>query len=93
MTAKAYTHEVAVTAELIDGGGVLYHANFFVLAERAREAAPNELGSPTARMWREGRALMVRTLSAEYWAPVFAGARSGAAGPFGCTPLHASSAD
>jgi YbgC/YbaW family acyl-CoA thioester hydrolase len=73
---KAYLYEVEATPDLIDAGGVLYHPNHLVLAERAREAALEELGSPLQRqMWSDGRALLVRNLSAEYRKPVFAGAK------------------
>jgi YbgC/YbaW family acyl-CoA thioester hydrolase len=73
---RAHLYEVEATPDLIDAGGVLYHANHLVLAERAREAALGELGSPLhQQMWSDGRALLVRDVSAQYRKPVFAGAK------------------
>jgi acyl-CoA thioester hydrolase len=71
---RAHIYEVEATPDLIDEGGLLNHANYLVLAERARGAALEELGSPLDRqMWSDGRALVVRDLSVQYRKPVFAG--------------------
>jgi acyl-CoA thioester hydrolase len=75
MTDDTFLHEVDVTADLIDAFGILYHANFLLLAERAREAALKELGTPVDQLWNQGCGLPVRDLSVQYRKPVFVGSR------------------
>jgi acyl-CoA thioesterase FadM len=70
-----YTHHVDVTSDLLDRGIGLAHPNYLVLAERARAAAFEELGSPIDVMWRDGFVLLVRSIAIDYRKPIFAGAR------------------
>ncbi len=72
---STHTHQVDVTSDLLDLGIALHHPNFLVLAERARAAAFEELGSPVDVMLSSGFALLVRSISIEYLKPIFAGAR------------------
>jgi acyl-CoA thioesterase FadM len=68
-----HTHHVNVPYDLLDRGMTLHHPSHLVLAERARAAALEELGSSVDDMWDSGFALLVRSLSIEYLEPVYAG--------------------
>jgi acyl-CoA thioester hydrolase len=53
-----------------DAGGVVYHANYLTLAERARTECLRDLGIPHARMIAEHDCLfMVRRVELEYLRP------------------------
>jgi acyl-CoA thioester hydrolase len=53
-----------------DAGGVVYHANFLRLAERARTEALRDLDVPHAEMTRQfGLIFMVRRAKLDYLAP------------------------
>lgn len=53
-----------------DAGGVVYHANYLNMAERARSEALRDLGVPHAEMLRDhGVIFMVRRANLDYHAP------------------------
>ena len=67
---SAPRYEVRVYYEDTDAGGVVYHANYFRFAERARTEALRGLGVPHAEMQSQaGLIFMVRRGKVDYLAP------------------------
>ena len=66
----AHHYEVRIYYEDTDAGGVVYHASFLRLAERARTEALRDLDVPHAEMTRQhGLVFMVRRAKLDYLAP------------------------
>ena len=66
----AHQYRCRVYYEDTDAGGVVYHANFLRLAERARTEALRDLDVPHAEMTRLfGLLFMVRRAKLDYLAP------------------------
>ena len=66
----AHRYPVRVYYEDTDAGGVVYHARYLGMAERARTEALRDLGVPHAEMERDhGVIFMVRRVSLEYLRP------------------------
>jgi acyl-CoA thioester hydrolase len=66
----AHHYTVRVYYEDTDAGGVVYHANFLRMAERARTEALRDLDVPHAEMTRQfGLIFMVRRAKLDYLAP------------------------
>ena len=72
-TGTCHVHTVDLTFNLLDPGNSLHHANYLVLADRARGATLQDLGSPPHELWQDGYVLIVRGLCVDYCEPVFAG--------------------
>lgn len=67
---SAPRYELRVYYEDTDAGGVVYHANYFRFAERARTEALRALGVPHAEMESQhGVIFMVRRGKVDYLAP------------------------
>jgi acyl-CoA thioester hydrolase len=65
-----HLYRVRVYYEDTDAGGVVYHANYLRLAERARTEALRDLSVPHAEMTRLfGLIFMVRRVNLDYLAP------------------------
>lgn len=45
-----YTYETRIYYQDTDAGGIVYHANYLAIAERARTEALREMGAPHAEM-------------------------------------------
>ncbi len=70
MTASPHEHALRVYYEDTDAGGVVYHARFLALAERARTEMLREAGAPHAALLRDhGLMFMVRRVEVEYLRP------------------------
>ena len=66
----AHVYETRVYYADTDAGGVVYHANYLDMAERARTEALRDTGLPPARLLAEhDRHFMVRRLNLEYLRP------------------------
>ncbi len=69
-TAAAHRYPVRIYYEDTDAGGIVYHANYLRLAERARTEALRELGIPHAELVaRFNRMLVVRRAKLDYLEP------------------------
>lgn len=67
---SAHRYETRVYYADTDAGGVVYHATYLDMAERARTEALREAGLPHARMAAEhDRQFMVRRVNLEYFRP------------------------
>jgi acyl-CoA thioester hydrolase len=67
---RTHRFPVRVYYEDTDAGGVVYHARYLGMAERARTEALRDLGVPHAEMERDhGVIFMVRRVSLEYLRP------------------------
>ena len=65
-----HTYQARVYYEDTDAGGVVYHARFLGMAERARTEALRDAGVPHAELTRDhGLAFVVHRLAAEYHRP------------------------
>ncbi|MBN9509023.1 MAG: YbgC/FadM family acyl-CoA thioesterase [Alphaproteobacteria bacterium] len=65
-----HLYRVRVYFEDTDAAGVVYHANYLGLAERARTEALRDLGVPHAELLRDhGLIFMVRRAKLDYLAP------------------------
>lgn len=63
-------HALRVYFADTDAGGMVYHANYLVFAERARSEALRDLGAPHAElMGQYGLILVVRGAEIDYQAP------------------------
>jgi acyl-CoA thioester hydrolase len=66
----AHRYQIRVYYEDTDAGGVVYHANYLRLAERARTEALRDLGVPHAQMVSQhGVMFMVRRIKVDYLEP------------------------
>lgn len=69
MTAP-HSFQVRIYYENTDAGGIVYHASYLGLAERARTEMLRDMGYSHAKKFeQEGIAFAVRTLSIDYSAP------------------------
>ncbi len=65
-----HTYSLRVYYEDTDAGGVVYHARYLGMAERARTEALRDAGVPHAELTRDhGLAFVVHRLAAEYKRP------------------------
>ena len=55
-----------VDFDLLDAGNVVYHPNYFILCERARNAALAQAGYGFDRLWAEHSALAVLACTAKF---------------------------
>lgn len=68
--ASAHRYAVRVYYEDTDAGGVVYHATYLRMAERARTEALRDLGVPHTEMSEQhGLSFMVRRVNLDYAAP------------------------
>jgi len=68
--ASLFKHQVRIYYADTDAGGVVYHANYLMFAERARLEAMREAGHPHADLIAEHDCLfMVRRVEVEYLRP------------------------
>lgn len=66
----AHRYETRIYYEDTDAGGVVYHANYLRMAERARTEALRDLGVPHAELTAQyGLFFMVRRIKMDYVAP------------------------
>ncbi len=66
----AHHHQIRVYYEDTDAGGVVYHATYLRLAERARTETLRDLGVPHAEMVSQhGVMFMVRRIKVDYLEP------------------------
>jgi acyl-CoA thioester hydrolase len=66
----AHHHQIRVYYEDTDAGGVVYHATYLRLAERARTEALRDLGVPHAELVSQhGVMFMVRRIKVDYFEP------------------------
>ena len=66
----AHRYRLRVYYEDTDAGGIVYHANYFHFAERARTEALREAGIPHSKLVRDfGRMLVVRRSEIDYLRP------------------------
>jgi len=67
---SSHHYRLRIYYEDTDAGGVVYHATYLRMAERARTEALRDLGVPHAQMAREfGVIFMVRRAKLDYLAP------------------------
>ena len=70
MTDKAHTFPLRVYYEDTDAGGIVYYANYFKFAERARTEMLRDVGIESSTLMAEhGLVFAVRSLSADYKKP------------------------
>ena len=68
MTFKqTYLYQTQVDFDLLDAGNVVYHPNYLILCERARNAALAAAGYPFQEMWSNGYALAVVDCHSKYF--------------------------
>jgi YbgC/YbaW family acyl-CoA thioester hydrolase len=72
---NTHVHYADVTSDLLDAGNALYHANYFVLSDRARGGVFEGVGYPLHELWEDGYSLLVREVTSEFLKPVPAGAK------------------
>jgi acyl-CoA thioester hydrolase len=65
-----YTYETRIYYQDTDAGGIVYHANYLAIAERARTEALREMGAPHAQMVAEfGVMFVVHRVNLHYQRP------------------------
>ncbi len=65
-----YTYETRIYYQDTDAGGIVYHANYLAIAERARTEALREMGAPHAQMVAEfGVMFVVHRANLHYQRP------------------------
>lgn len=65
-----YTYTTRIYYQDTDAGGIVYHANYLSLAERARTEALREMGAPHAQMVAEyGVMFVVHRVNLHYQRP------------------------
>ena len=70
MTSKIFSITSRVYYEDTDAGGVVYHANYFKFAERARTELLRDIGWDRPRQEKElGVSFLVRQAEIDYFAP------------------------
>ncbi|MHA1597983.1 MAG: tol-pal system-associated acyl-CoA thioesterase [Alphaproteobacteria bacterium] len=70
MTDKTHVFALRVYYEDTDAGGIVYYANYFKFAERARTEMMRDIGIESSRMMEDhGLVFAVRSLSADYKKP------------------------
>lgn len=68
--SRTHRHPVRVYFEDTDAGGVVYHASYLRMAERARTESLRDAGLPHAHlMGQHGLVFVVRRVAIEYLAP------------------------
>ena len=63
---KLHIHRLSVEFDLLDAGNVVYHPNYLILCERARNAALSEAGYTFKEMWSAGNALAIVESNSKY---------------------------
>lgn len=61
-----HVYYAAVDFDLLDAGNVVYHPNYLILCERARNQALRDAGYAFNVMWSKGTALAVLECNAKY---------------------------
>jgi acyl-CoA thioester hydrolase len=70
MTGATHRYDVRIYFEDTDAGGIVYHANYFRFAERARTEAMRDAGMPHAELVRDhGLYFVVRRIKMDYVRP------------------------
>jgi acyl-CoA thioester hydrolase len=65
-----YTYTTRIYYQDTDAGGIVYHANYLAIAERARTEAMREMGAPHAQMVAEfGVMFVVHRVNLHYQRP------------------------
>jgi YbgC/YbaW family acyl-CoA thioester hydrolase len=63
---QLHVHRTKVDFDLLDAGDVVYHPNYLILCERARNAALAAAGFTFQEMWAQGMALAVLECNSKY---------------------------
>jgi YbgC/YbaW family acyl-CoA thioester hydrolase len=63
---KVHAFRTSITFDLLDAGNVVYHPNYLVLCERARNAGLMAAGYSFREMWTQGLALAVVEVRSKY---------------------------
>lgn len=67
---KLHVFHTCIDFDLLDAGYVVYHPNYLVLCERARNAALMDAGYSFQKLWYEGMALAVIDCHSKYFKPL-----------------------
>ena len=59
-----------VEFDLLDAAGVVYHANYLTLCDRARQKSIEDLGFSFNDLWQTGNALVVYETNSKYHTPL-----------------------
>lgn len=63
---KTHAFPVTIDFDHIDAGNVVYHPNYLILCERARNAALKDAGYSMKEIWRDGYALALVENTSKY---------------------------
>jgi YbgC/YbaW family acyl-CoA thioester hydrolase len=67
---QLHVYQTIVDFDLIDAGNVVYHPNYLILCERARNAALFDAGCSFQELWSEGIALALAECHSRYVRPL-----------------------
>lgn len=70
---RPYIHRQTIDFDLLDAGNVVYHPNYLIICERARNAALEAAGYPFPELWNDGYALALVSSSSKYLKPATVG--------------------
>jgi acyl-CoA thioester hydrolase len=68
-----HTFLTTVDFDLLDAGNVVYHPNYLILCERARNSALKDAGYAFSELWNDGFALALNETTSKYLRPAVFG--------------------
>lgn len=70
---RSHIHRQTIDFDLLDAGNVVYHPNYLIICERARNAALEAAGYSFPELWSDGYALALVSSSSKYLKPATVG--------------------